>query len=254
LVLVGVGVVALIVGVQSWGTASSARPFVVGLVLATSCALGFVALGRRAAVRHGPSFFAPGVTTAPWFRPAAIVGFCANWGFGVSIVFVGIELQAVRGLDPLVAGLVFSVFSISCALAGLAIGPFTRRLGTARALVVAMASTIVALAAGSLLDVSTPLVVLMVGLAVAGFGQGLAFDVSTLASLEGVPTPAAAEASGVLSVVRSVGLTIGVALSSSLAIAVDAPDRGVALALGLAAVVAVLGTAGTAVAVSRRRC
>ena len=32
-------------------------------------------------------------------------------------------------------------------------------------------STIVALAAGSLLQVSTPLVVLMVGLAVAGFGQ-----------------------------------------------------------------------------------
>jgi MFS family permease len=249
LVLVGAALVAFIVGVQSWGSGSSVVPLVLGLLLASASAGGAIVLGRRAHAGHRPPLLQPEVTRAPWFRPASVVGFCANWGFGVTIVFVGIELQSVRGLEPLVAGLVFSVFSVSCALAGLAIGPFTRWLGAGKGLAVAMASTILALAAGAFLQVSTPLVIMVIGLAIGGFGQGLAFDVSTLASLEDVPPAAAAEASGVLSVVRSMGSTLGVALTSSLAVARAAPDRGVSLALGLAAVVAIVGTVIVAVQV-----
>jgi hypothetical protein len=55
------------------------------------------------------------------------------------------------------------------------------------------------------------------GLVAMGFGQGLAYNVSTTAAMEAATESEAGVASGTLTTIRSVGLVAGVTLSSNVA-------------------------------------
>jgi MFS family permease len=251
LALLGAALVALTWGFENTSEAGwTALPTEAAIGGALAVFAGLIVAHRagRAAVLSAT------VRRSPMLVPANIVAFTANWGFGIAIVGGGLYLQFTMGLSPLTSGLVFSAFSAACAIAGVCISGIHRRLGSARAMAAAMMVVAASFAFGALvLHESTTMAVVAVVLIVAGFGQGLAFDLSTLAALEGVPDRDGTEAAGVISVVRSTGFTIGVALSTTLGLAVDAGSSptsvadGVRSAFALAGAVAVLGIGGALV-------
>ncbi|TMK88586.1 MAG: MFS transporter [Actinobacteria bacterium] len=59
------------------------------------------------------------------------------------------------------------------------------------------------------------------GLVIAGFGQGFSFNISNSAGMEAIPDDKAGIGSGVLSLVRLMGIIVGLALSGALFKAVE---------------------------------
>jgi MFS family permease len=57
---------------------------------------------------------------------------------------------------------------------------------------------------------------ILIGLVIAGFGQGFAYNISNTAGMESMPDEKAGIASGVLQTARLMGIVIGLALSGSL--------------------------------------
>ncbi len=239
-------------GERGWGSAVVLAPLVAGIV-------GLGALVARE--RRAPQpFVVRSVTRAPRFLLANTVGTCGNWAFGAVVVFIAAWLQTVAGLSALGAGAAFLVFSGMFAVAGTASGRVSSRLGAACGLGIGAALGAAGTAAMVFLPPGGGLAVALIGLAVAGFGLGLVFDVSSTASLEGVPTAAAAEAAGVIQTTRLVGLVLGIAVSTWLQLQVSATaggghhpafTAGVQAVMGLAAAVCVVGV-GFAVMLRRR--
>jgi MFS family permease len=242
-----VGIVLLTVGCQNtaeygWLTWHTAGALVVGGALL----LMLLVSGRRGAA----PIVSPEVRRSPFATRASVVAFCSNWGFGVTVVAMGVYLQDLWGMTPLQAGLTFTVFSAMCAVAGAVVDRVTRVRGLPAALCGATSLAAVSLGAAALLTASAPLAAIAAVLAVGGLGQGLAFDLSSLAALEGVPDDHASEATSVVSTVRGFGLTTGVAISTTVSLSVgraaDTADpalTGFHAVMLLAAVVAAVGAA-----------
>jgi MFS family permease len=198
----------------------------------------------------------PTVRRAPLFGATGVAAFASTWGFGVTVVYAAVYLQDVRGYSALGAGGVFAVYCALFALAGTVVGPLVRRIGPARTLAPAMAVGTVGLAALALLGASTPLAVVVVALAVAGAGQGLCFDTTSVTALSGVEVASAGEASAVAQAFRLIGFSLGVTVSASVATraalglgtGVSAQYRA---AMVVAATASLLGTAGAAVLARR---
>src|SRR5581483_10926896 len=66
------------------------------------------------------------------------------------------------------------------------------------------------------LDASSTISVVIVGLVVAGLGQGFAYNISNTAGMESIPDEKAGVASGVLQTARLMGIVVGLALSVAL--------------------------------------
>ena len=236
--------VALVVGglqnaaPNGWGAAGTIIPLVAG------AGLGAVLAMRRRA--KGP--LVPTRVTRPMpFRVGTWVATAENWGAGVVLVLVPPALQAARDVGVLQTGLLFLSFSVASALTGAASGFLVRTLGARTVLRVGLAVLAVGLAALALLGPAAALGPLLVALAFAGAGNGVVYSVATSYALTDTAVKDAGEASGVLTMARLLGLTLAIALSSSLVVWVDGLDLGFAwaglrVALALGAVVVAVGT------------
>jgi hypothetical protein len=78
-----------------------------------------------------------------------------------------------------------------------------------------MALGMALMAAASLLFLPGGLVWLVVGLGVAGIGQGFAFNTSTTAAMDAVPTARSGAAAGVLNAARQLGSILGIAVAGA---------------------------------------
>jgi len=238
--VLAVGFVALSVAAGRAASSGWSSPGVVVGAAVTAGALAVLVAVRR---RGGPALFSPAVTASRWFGPGLVIAFCSNWGFGVTIVVMSEYLQQVRGQSAALAGVVTLAFSATFAAAGLVTGLLVRRLGMAVTLAAAMVLCAGAFALRIGLDAATGIVLVVAGLGVGGLGQGLAFDASTAASLEDVPTAAAGAATGIIQSVRLLGLVLGVAVSASLGSGRHLAS-GVRAAMALSLVLAVVAIAG----------
>ena len=98
------------------------------------------------------------------------------------------------------------------------------------------------------------------GLAVSGLGQGTAYNVSSAAGLGAIPDAEAGAAAGVLSMVRSLGLALGVAVTGIVIGAADRSTPGPDLTTGAVAdgfgtgmaSLAIVGVAGAVAALVGR--
>jgi hypothetical protein len=167
-------------------------------------------------------------------------------------------LTAVRGTSLLETGMLFLAFSAPFALGGALSGPAVRLLGGPGACGWSSVVQAAGLAGLGLVGVGAPLGLVVVGLAVAGFGNGVAYSAATSLALADVPARDAGEASGVLTMSRLLGLTVGVALSSMLVdLLADVgrrPDTaGVDVALVVAGGIAAVGVLAVRGAPAARR-
>ncbi len=194
--------------------AGQARSWLV-LFAAGIAAVGGVAVLVRARRRGTAPVLGPAVVSRRSFRAALAVAFCSNWGFGVTLVMMGEYLEIVRGQSPVRAGVTTLAFSVSFAGAGLATGWLAAR-GFRRALVVSTAICAAGLALRLSLDPTTAWSLVVGGLVVGGLGQGLAFDISTVVSLDGVDAAESGSVTALIQTARLLGLVVGVAVSGAI--------------------------------------
>lgn len=144
------------------------------------------------------------------------VGFIANYAFAALTFFVTLYLQDILRYSPDATGGVFMTFSVPLVATSLSVGWVQRRWGVRTPMAVGMA--LVALAFVLVTQV-TPVdgVEFVIGaLILSGFGQALAYNISTNAAMSAIPEEKAGAASGVLSSVRMLGLVMGVAVTGAL--------------------------------------
>jgi EmrB/QacA subfamily drug resistance transporter len=138
---------------------------------------------------------------------------CAQASF---FVYLALYLQQGRGLNPLEAGLVFTILAVAYVVVS---GPATKLTATHGRSVVAVGGA--ALAAGlALLAVATAdvgvggsVLVLAPGLVLVGAGIGLTFTPLTSTVMGTIPPERAGAASGAMSTAQQVGYALGVAIT-----------------------------------------
>lgn len=183
------------------------------------------------------------VTGDPSFRLGTAEATLSNWGSGVLMVLVPVALQTQRGLGVVTTGLVFLGFSVSFAIGGALSGPWTHRRGAGSTLAVGSALLTVGLLGLAATGIDVALGVVVAGLVVAGFGNGLVYAASTAHGLAGIVPVRSAEASAVLNMCRVLGLALAVGVSQSIVRVVGGAEGndGLRIALLLAAVVCAVG-------------
>lgn len=182
----------------------------------------------------------------PRFTILVIAGTVANVAYGVTIFLSTLYLQQVRGLDPLMAGLVFLGPSAGAALGGALSG----RLAASRPPVAVMGATSVAAAlALAVLAAAHDWVVYLSALTVCGFTLGLVYAFTTVATQAVVRAERAGEAAGVTLTALVTVAGVGVAVSGTVLEMLERSgiSTGGAIDLILAVLAALLLPAGVVV-------
>lgn len=211
-VLVTGGLAGLVFGLQfgdDWGWASPA--VLASLAAGAGLLAAFVAVeGRRAAPLVDLRLF-----RQRGYVAVLAVALTGNFGFSAIVFFTTIYLQSLLGLAPLRAGIVLMAFSacfvVTLPLAGALVG----RLGARLLLAVGMALMTLAFLLFLGVGPSGGLWWVILALAVAGIGQGFAFNTVTTAGMDAVPGAEAGMAAGVLNASRQLGSTLGIAVTGA---------------------------------------
>jgi len=213
--LLTAGFVPLIFGMQQaaesgWSSPIVFVPVVVGVLLLA----GFAVAERR--IRGRLPLVEFSLFRDIRFAGANVVAFIGNWMFGSILFFLTLYLQNVLALDALEAGLVFLVFSVPLVAMSPIGGRMVERFGAQQLMSVGMALVGVGVACFAFIDTDTGVGLVILGLVLAGFGQGFAYNLSNTAGMEAMPDEKAGVASGVLQTSRLMGIVIGLALSGAL--------------------------------------
>lgn len=182
----------------------------------------------------------------PRFSLLVLAGTIANIAYVVTVFLSTLNLQQVRGLNPLMAGLAFLGPSVGAALGG----PISGRLASRDApfAVMGIGCTAAAVSLG-VLAASNNFAAYLAALTACGFTMGLVYAFTTVATQAVVPPERAGEAAGVTltSLVTLAG--VGVAVSSSVLEVLQhrglSTGHGIQVILGISA--ALLLPAGLAV-------
>jgi EmrB/QacA subfamily drug resistance transporter len=190
----------------AWGWLSAS---VIGTIIASIALLGaFVAVETR--VRF--PLIDLSLLRNPRFTLLVVAGTVANIAYVVTVFLSTMNLQQVRGLDPLLAGLAFLGPSAGAAIGG----PISGRLASRNApfAVMGIGCTAAAVSLG-VLAASGNFAIYFAALTACGFTMGLVYAFTTVATQAVVAPERAGEAAGVTltSLVTLAG--VGVAVSSS---------------------------------------
>jgi len=224
-----------IAGNDGWGQPTTIAAILLGLVILAVALFGSHtgALVERNVLRIKSFWAGTGMATA------------SNWGSGVALVLVPAALQSARGIDVLDAGVLFLAYSVPFALGGSVSGPVVKAQGGNETMIGGCVVQAAGLAFLAVVGLDAALVLMIAALTLAGFGNGVLYSASTSVGLSEIEPDDAGEASGLLTMLRLIGLSVGVAISTSLVHAVDdsthSAAEGIQVALGLAALVTLSG-------------
>lgn len=209
-----VALTAFVAAVIEWRPLGLSHPLVAcGFILALIAAAAFIVVESRVAAPMLPlSLFSKRT-----FNAAVLFGICVNLTYYGMVFVLSLYLQRVRGYTPLQAGLAFLPLTGGFLLSNVASGWVVGRFGV-RVPMIAGAIT-AGLGYGLLhfVDVSTPLIGLLLPFLLIPSGMGLAVPAMTTAVLASVEAQRAGTASAVLNTARQAGGAVGVAAFGALA-------------------------------------
>jgi EmrB/QacA subfamily drug resistance transporter len=213
LVAITAGLTALVFGIQQsetlgWGSLFVIGPLVVAVILLTLFV--FVEPRLREPLIDLRLF------TNRGYLGANAVAFAQNFGFGAIMFFLTLYLQYVLDFSPLEAGLVFLPLTALFTIGNLQAGRLASAVGPRLPMAGGMTLIATAFLLLALVTPTSGLAIVVVALAIAGVGQALAFTISTTAGMGAIPAAKAGAASGVLQMVRQVGVVFGVAVPGAL--------------------------------------
>ena len=201
---------------------------------------GFVITERRVAEPLVP----PDLWFVRSFRTGALVAVVLTATTGGAAVVGTLFLQDDLGVSAGGSGAAFLVFSVAVAAVSVVAPAVLRRRSPAGAMAIGLAGVAAALALEALAVAVGALALFVAGLGLSGLGLGVASVASTTYGTADAGEERAGLVGGVLNAGAQTGTAVGTAVLLLVA------EHGRALALGFAAVVAVV--AGALVAVSRR--
>ena len=147
---------------------------------------------------------------APGFRSFVMAGLLLFAGYYGLVFVISVYLQQVRGYGPVLTGISFLPSALPITFMPLVAGRINARLGSLRLLLLASALNAVGALLLVLVGSSGP-VGMSAGLFVLGAGFGLATVPQITLVMASAPSHRAAIASGMLTVGRQSGTTVGVA-------------------------------------------
>jgi EmrB/QacA subfamily drug resistance transporter len=200
-----------------------AAPLILGAFVERQARLGDAALLNLGLFRERA--FAAGLATQLFLAGAQASFF----------VYLALYLQQGRGLDPLQAGLVFTILAVAYVVVSGPAPALTARFG--RSVVAAggaaLAAGLAVLAAATAeVGVGGSIAVMVPGLLLVGAGIGLCFTPLTSTVLSGIDPAGAGAASGAMSTMQQVGYALGVAVTGLIFFAAG-DDMGRAFELSL---------------------
>src|SRR5215210_105641 len=144
------------------------------------------------------------------------VAFAQNFGFGAVMFFLTLYLQYVLDYSPLNAGLVFLPFTVLFTIGNLQAGRLASAIGPRLSMAGGTALIVAAFLLLALVTPTSGLAIVVVALVIAGVGQSLTYTISTTAGMGAISAAKAGAASGVLQMVRQLGVVFGVAVPGAL--------------------------------------
>ncbi|MEX2255484.1 MAG: MFS transporter [Acidimicrobiia bacterium] len=209
------GFAPLIFGIQQGSQAGWSAPEVIaGIVVGVVFLVAFVLIELRTTKRTPLVEFS--LFRDIRFLGASCVAFLGNWQFGTILFFLTLYLQNILDLSPIEAGLIFLTFSIPLVVMSPIGGRMVAKYGAQILMSIGMALVGAGVAVFALLEADSGIWLVVVGLVLAGFGQGFAYNLSNTAGMEAIPDEKTGVASGVLQTSRLMGIVIGLALSGAL--------------------------------------
>ena len=209
------GFVPLIFGLQQGSQAGWSSPQVIA-----GLAVGVALLGVFVFVELHPGRHPPLVEFAlfkdPRFTGASAVAFLGNWQFGTILFFLTLFLQEILLKTPIQAGLVFLTFSVPLVVMSPIGGRLVPKYGSQLLMAIGMALVGAGMLVFAFLTATSGVALVVLGLIIAGLGQGFAYNISNTAGMEAMPDAKAGVASGVLQTARLMGIVVGLALSVAL--------------------------------------
>ncbi|GAA2807844.1 MFS transporter [Mycolicibacterium pallens] len=189
LIVTGVGLFTLTVDrAPSWGWTSATT---IGAAIASVALLGVFAVVER---RIRWPLLDLSLLCNGRFVVLVAAGTVANVAYAVTVFLSTLNLQQVRGLTPLAAGLMFLGPSAGAALGGVISGRLATRHAPAAVMGIGCAAAAVAL---TVLAAATNPAVYVVALTACGFTMGLVYAFTTVATQTVVAPQRAGEAAGV---------------------------------------------------------
>ncbi|MEM7120197.1 MAG: MFS transporter [Pseudomonadota bacterium] len=150
------------------------------------------------------------------FGSCASVGFLINLSLGSLMLFLALYLQHVLNLSPIGAGLVFLGYSVMLAITASSNAFVLNRLGARQTMAAGMLLNGLSFLILVFSEMTTGVAVIVGALVLGGAGQALAYTTSTSLAVGSVSEQKTGAASGIVSMVRMVAVTIGVAISTAL--------------------------------------
>lgn len=215
-VLVTAGLVSLVYGISTaeaagWTNIATVASLVGGLVLL----LIFLAVERRV---RAPLASLP-LLNLPTVKWGNAVGFITFGMATASTVLLTIYLQEVLGLEPLYAGLSFAPLGIAAVLAG-SLGPkLIARSSTRTIMVIGLAAQAISTGMLYLLPDNNAMALLLVTMAILGFGHVLAAVGFVLTVTSGLPDEQQGLAGGLAQTFQQMGAAVGIPIIAAVAAA-----------------------------------
>lgn len=181
-------------------------------VVATVCGSLFVARQRRAAA----PLLDLRLFQSKAFSSAVVANVLAIFALSGLLFYLSQYLQLVRGLRPLAAGIAQSPMTLASLFTAFLAGWLVARSGRGRVIAAGLACAAAGVAAVAAAEVVPGYGWLAAGLAVTGFGVGLALTVTTDAVVSAVPAERAGAAAAVSETGYELGAALGIALLGSL--------------------------------------
>jgi EmrB/QacA subfamily drug resistance transporter len=202
-------VLALVEGNEwGWGSARELAMFAIAAVGLTA----FAFVERR---RESPmvdfSFF-----RSRTFLGANIVAFIVSFAMLAMFFFLALYMQNIRGYSPLQAGVRFLPSTVMIIIIAPLAGRLADRVGSRPLITFGLLCVSGALFWQSHLTVSSGYGALLPGFMLMGVGMGFVMSPMSLAAMNAVDRTKAGVASGILSMVRMVGGTFGVAVMGAI--------------------------------------
>lgn len=175
-----------------------------------------------------------GLFASATFSAATVIGLLCNLGFFGELFVMSLYLQQVRGLSPLVTGLLLVPQMAMTIVGSMTSGRVMARRGPRLPMLVGLSLGAAGLGGLAITDQHTPYLLLLPCFAAAGFGISFAMMPATAAVMAAAPPARGGIASGALNASRQLGGMVGVALLGSLVTRPGDFATGLRFAMGIA--------------------
>lgn len=162
--------------------------------------------------------------------------FLANFLNGVArgaVTFLLIfYFQGVKGIDPMIAGILLSPFALAMMIVSPFSGWLSDKYGVRILSSVGLVISAVGLAGLIVIKADTPIIELIIWMSIMGLGSGMFFAPNTSAIMGGVPADKRGIAAGVRTMMTNAGMVLSIAICMAIISSSISPDAMQALFVG----------------------